>query len=417
MLLTDVFARHARLAPLLDRASAVDDGDRFRALVEAAPVDERLAAAVRAASAAFAERAGIEDGPLTSLAFGGQQPYVDYYPAVPAKLDPLEECGGFYVFADYAPFGSDPWMGRTELPCVTAPDGRLRLALYRPLRAHEGKDLRFVPPPSAKTLDDVEERLKGLITETARVVPFSRKDAFARLRSLMADWREARERSTNAGECNAIWSAKLFRRIGFRLPLVSMSELLEREELLPSIAETLALFLEQRALVAECVDEAMRLDDHGALHFTSKGDDHVPLAIADAHGIRRPVRFDGERLVWNGERLDAGVPLLRSFQGRWSLDVFAPLFLFRMGVTGIVNGRGSIRYSLVLARVLQRLFGLPHPPNLLCSCAPEDRGPFAEAVRRKHGPEALHGYEPTLLLRLLTAEPATIRREIAESWR
>jgi hypothetical protein len=423
MQVTDLFARHDRLAPLLDCASVLGEGERFRALVAAAPVDARLADAVRAASGEFAARAGVEDGVLTSLAFGGQQPYVDYYPAVPAKLDPLEECGGFYAFADYAPFGSDVWMARTELPCVTAPDGLLRLALYRPMRALAGKDLRFVSPPESATVDDVEEKLKGLITHAVRVVAFSRKDAFARLRSLMADLRESRERASNAGECNSIWSARLFRRIGFRVPLVSFSELLQREELLPSVAETLALFIQQRALVAKTVDEALGLEDADELHFTSKPDDHVPLAITGTDGIRRPVRFDGDRLVCHRERLDAGADaaslaeLLRKLRGRWSLDVFAPLFLFRLGVTGIVNGRGSIRYSLVLGRVMQRLFGVPHPPNLLCSCAPAASGPIADAARVTHGADALRGYEPTLLLRLLTDEPATIRREIAESWR
>lgn len=420
---TDLFARPDRLAPLLECASALEEGERFRTLVTAAPVDERMAGAVRAASRSFAERAGIADGVLTSLAFGGQQPYVDYYPAVPAKLDPLEEAGGFYAFADYAPFGSDVWMARTELPCVTAPDGLLRLSLYRPLRALAGKDLRSVPPPSGATLDDIEEKLKGLITHAARVVPFSRKEAFARLRSLMDDWREARERASNAGECNAIWSARLFRRIGFRVPLVSLSELLGGDELLPSIAGMLAFFIGERELVARTVDEAMGLDEADDLHFTSKTDDHVPLALTGKDGVRRPVRFDGDRLTCNGERLDAGADaasiaeLLRKLRGRWSLDVFAPLFLFRLGVTGIVNGRGSIRYSLVLARVMQRLFGVLHPPNLLCSCSPEASGPLADAVRRTHGADALRGYEPTLLLRLLTDEPATVRREIATSWR
>ena len=399
MQLSEVFG--ARFGSLLEAASAVEEGERFRAGVAAQPLEATLANAMRNAARAFAERAGIEEGTLTSGAFGGQQPYVDYYPAVPAKLDPLEQCGGFYGFADYATFGSDAWMARTELPSVTARDGMLRLVFHRPLRAHKGKDLRFVPPPSRETLADIEEKLKGMISATARVVPLARKDAFERLRTLMSDYAHARTRAGNAGEFNAIWSARTFRRIGFKVPLVMMSELLESEELMPSIAETLSVFLRERRAVAECVSEVLKMDGADALHFTPKGMDHVPLAIADANGMRRPVRFH--------EGIDA-TELLRGNRGRWSLDVFAPIFLFRLGVTGIVNGRGSIRYSLVLARVLQRLFGMAHPPNLLCSCAPPPSGPFAEAARQTKG-------EPTLIARLLTTDPATIRREIAESWR
>jgi hypothetical protein len=424
MQLTDVFGtRRARLAPLLETASATDQGEHFRDLVLAQPLDATLARAVRHAARAFAERAQIDEGTLTSGAFGGQQPYVDYYPAVPAKLDPLEECGGFYAFADYAPLGSDPWMARSELPSVTAAGGVLRLVFHRPLRAHEGKDLRFVPLPSPETLADVEEKLKAMISATARVVPVARKEAFARLRLLMADYAFAREHASNAGAFNAIWSARTFRRIGLRAPLLSLADLLASDDLLPSIAETLALFIRERRAVAECVSEALALDDDHALHFTVKNDDHVPLAVADANGIRQPVRFDGDRLVANGEALDAGADaaslaqFLRANRGRWSLDVFAPLFLFRAGVTGIVNGRGSIRYSLVLGKVMHRLFGIAHPPNLLCSCAPPPSGPFAEAVRRKMGDAAVRDCEPTLVARLLVDEPETIRRQIAESWR
>ncbi|HEY0141163.1 MAG TPA: hypothetical protein VGF48_09720 [Thermoanaerobaculia bacterium] len=394
MQLSEVFgARHEQL---LESASALDEGERFRALVTAQPLSPTLARAVARTSRRFADLAGIDDAVLTSGAFGGQQPYVDYYPAVPAKLDPLEECGGFYGFADYAPFGSDAWMARTELPSVTAADRLLRLVFHRPMRAHEGKDLRFVPPPSRETLADVEEKLKAMISATARLVPLDRKRAFERLRGLLADYEFARERATSAATFNAIWSARTFRRIGFRVPFVLLSELFEDEELLPAVADTLSLFARERPLIAETIRSSLDL----GLRFTAK--EAGPLAIADANGIRRFVDF-------------VAVDQLRANRGRWSLDVFAPLFLFRLGVTGIVNGRGSIKYSLVLARVMERLFGVAHPPNLLCSCAPPATGPFVEAVRLKFG--RVPDWEPTLIARLLCSEPSTIRKEIAESWR
>lgn len=435
MRLTEVFTRCDALAPLIESACATDDAQTFISSVQAMPPNAALASAVRASANEFADAAGIarpimiDDGPI---AFAGQQPYVDYYPAVPVKLDAIAACGGasFYAFADYAPLGSDPWMSRTELPSVAAVDGVLRLAFVRSSRAWQGRDLRFVPPPDAALLALIAEKLKGMITEAARHASFAKSDAYAHLRELMAGYEEARVRAHSLGAFNAIASARLFQRLGFSLPFVSLSDLLGRDELLPSIAETLALFIRERALIAEAVNEAMAYDDRGELHFTRKESDHVPLAIAGEDGIRRAVRLvmkgDDHLLVAGGEMFNVGradaaslVALLQQLRGRWSLDVFAPLFLFRLGVAGIVNGRGSIRYSLVLGHVMQRLFGERHPPNVLCSTAPPPSGPLFEAVCRARGglPPALRDYEPTLIDRFLTGDAAAIREEIRVAWR
>jgi hypothetical protein len=150
----------------------------------------------------------------------------------------------------------------------------------------------------------------------------------------------------------------------------------------------------------------------------------VPIAVADARtGVRRRVRFErlaGEVVLVAGDETFRGdlVEILRSLRGRWSLDVFSPIFLFGLGATGIVAGRGSIRYTLVLGRVMQALRGVGLPPNLLCSCRSEPSGPFVEAVRHARGelPPALADYEPTLVARLLTTDERTIREEIAGSW-
>jgi len=153
MRLTEVFTRCDALAPLIESAGATDDAQSFISNVQAMPPNAALTRAVRASANDFAEAAGIAVPVMTDapIAFAGQQPYVDYYPAVPVKLDALAACGGasFFAFADYAPLGSDPWMSRTELPSVAAADGVLRLAFVRSLRAWHGRDLRFVPPPDA----------------------------------------------------------------------------------------------------------------------------------------------------------------------------------------------------------------------------------------------------------------------------
>ncbi|HEY0350220.1 MAG TPA: hypothetical protein VGC60_18945, partial [Pyrinomonadaceae bacterium] len=206
---------------------------------------------------------------------------MDYYPAVLAKLDALEDFGGasVYAFADYAPLGSDPWMTQTTLPSVSAPRGLMPLRFCRSMRTHRGKDLRFVPPPSAEVLAEVAENLKGMITQTAKWLPpesFSKKAAFARLRVLLNEYEEVRVRAKNAGEFNSFWSARVFHRLGFRLPLVSLSKLLARDDLLPSIAATLSIFIERNALFIESVNEAKQFDEGGDLNFSSKEPGHVP---------------------------------------------------------------------------------------------------------------------------------------------
>ena len=424
----------------------MDNPGRFTSLLAKKPVEPRqllLWKVIRVCAHQLADRAGVVTEPWLDQAarpcFAGQQPYVDYYPAVLAKLDALEECpsASFYAFADYAPLGSDPWMARMALPSVGAVDGLLSFNFHRPTRAQQGKDLRFVPPPTPAVLAELAEKLKGMITHTAKWLPqesFSKKLAFARLRLLLDDYNEARCRAGNAGEFNSLWSSRVFHRLGFRLPFVSLSELLASDELLPSIAATLAVFIKHNDLFIESINEALLFDDGGDLNFKRKEPRHVPLSLADPQsGVRHSLRLErrgadyllvcakGTEEVFNIGQADGGAleELLRRLKGRWSVDVFAPLFLFRLGVAGIINGRGSIRYSLVLAHVMKRLFGERHPPNLLCSCSPKLTGPFVSAVRCAHGllPDSLRSREPTLVSRLLSSEEATIREEISASWR
>lgn len=412
MRLSDLFGDPGRLGPLLRAASATDDFDGFAAACGArGPVPP----GVREAARAFAERAGIDPGEAGGGVFGGQQPYVDYYPAVLAKLDAVEACAGFWAFADFAAVRSDPWMSRTWIPSVGAAGGLLRLGFHS-TRAHAGKDLRFVPPPDSAALGQVEARLRQALREAG--VPRSR----ARLQALMDDYRQARDRAANAAEFNSIWSARAFRHLGYRLPLVSESEWLARDDVLPAVAKTLALFIEENDAIIDAVDDAMRFP---GVSFTAKPRGHLPIAVADARtGLRQRARFErrgGEVVLVAGDETFRGDPLdiLRSLRGRWSLDVFSPIFLFRLGVAGIVAGRGSMRYTLVLGRVMEALAGTPLPPNLLCACRVEPAGPLVEAVRRARGgwPGALADYEPTLVARLLTTDERSIREEIAASWR
>lgn len=454
MRLQEIFPRPEALGSLLARAQAFDDLTDFDAAVARRPLAARHAVLTRSIGACarkLEEEAGLPATAPDSRCgadsrnrpvFGGQQAYVDYYPAVLAKPDALESSGaaGFFALADYDTFGSDAFMSRTALPRIEPPDKGaplLRLTFHPPQRRHRGKDMRFVPPPSREVLAEVAARLKGTITIAAKYLPresFKKREAFRRLDVLMEEYETARRYARSAGAFNVLWSVRVLRRLGFRLPLISLSDLLAREEILPGIAGTLSIFVRRNALFAESIAEARRLAGSFDLRFAARGSGHVPLAMADARSGRRfalrlerrgddhvlasPEGFDFEENV-GPAGVDELSELLCRHAGRWSLDVFAPLFLFRLGVEGIVNGRGSIRYSLVLAHVLERTLGGDHPPNLLCSCSPPAGGPFTEAARICRGtlPASLAELEPTLIPRLLSADGEVIRREIAASWR
>lgn len=447
MRLSEVFPQPTTLAGLIQGATALDDFDEFAvrsngATAQHARDHRALVQAVAECASGLAGRAGVEPGPEPDPAarpcFGGQQPYVDYYPAVLAKLDALQRLGGssFFGFADYAAIGSDPWMIRSRLPSPARRDSLLPLRIHKPGRALLGRDLRFVPPPSASTLTDVREQLKGLITVTAKTLQpggFPKAAASIRLSRLMDDYEQARVRARHAGDFNSIWSARVFSRLGLQARPVLLSELLASERLLPSMAATLAVFVERNDLFIESIDEVLRRDTAGEIRFAPRKPGHLPIALTDpASGLRRPLTLkhrgrdcvltvgDGAHEAFNVGRggpaeLEA---FLRSVAGRWSPDVFVPIFLFFCGVAGIVNGRGSIRYSLVIAHVMQRLFGEAHPPNLLCSCNATTAGPFVDAVRAATAalPEPVADWEPTLVARLLCADEHRIRQEIAASW-
>jgi len=157
---------------------------------------------------------------------------------------------------------------------------------------------------------------------------------------------------------------------------------------------------------------------------------HLPLSMTDpSTGIRSGLRVERRgrdfvvesagpvpfthQIGWAGE--DELLEFLHQHRGRCTPNVFAPIFLFRAGAGGLLSGRGSIRYSLVVADVVKRLFGLPHPPDFLCAGALSVEDPFSAARVARGEPPA--GLEPTLLSRLLAVGTSTVRTEIAQVWR
>ena len=429
---------------LVWRASAYEQWEEFIDAVDrqpAAPAATRLLIQAGPLAANLEERAdtGVSSGALTNggrerLIFAGQQAYIDYRLGMVAKVDALELCRppAFCALVEHDGFGSDRLFSCTDLPRVDRGTAkRLTLRFHPGKRAFGKRDLRFVPSPGAETLERIRADLRGTITLTVRAVPgFDARAARERLDELWADYTFARERARHAGDFNLLWTVRTLRRLGYRTPMLALGELWDAPGMMEIIAETLVPFVRENERFVEAANEAIRLaaPHNGGMSPREPG--HLPLSMTDpATGIRFGLRVARRGvdsvIVGTGPvpfAHDVGragqdelLMFLHAHRGRCSPNVFAPIFLFRAGVSGILNGRGAIRYSLVLANVMARLFDLSHPPNFLCAGEACVEDPFALARAAAGAPPA--DVEPTLLSRLLAVGPATVRREVSEVWR
>ena len=147
---------------------------------------------------------------------------------------------------------------------------------------------------------------------------------------------------------------------------------------------------EDARAAVEAANEAIRLAAPLNRGMSPRQPGHLPLSMTDpATGIRFGLRVARRGvdsvIVGTGPvpfAHDVGragqdelLMFLDAHRGRCSPNVFAPIFLFRAGVSGILNGRGAIRYSLVLANVMERLFDLSHPPIFSVRARPAWRTP------------------------------------------
>jgi hypothetical protein len=429
----------------LRRAAVRDDWDAFVAAADAHPAPS--SAVLRAEADALAARleARAETGfvparladadPARPVVNAGQQAYIDYRLGMAAKVDALDACRApaFCDWVEYDTFASDRLFSRTDLPSPDprSAEPRLTLRFHPGVRAHGKKDLRRVPPPDAAALDRVRAELRGAVTLTARAVPgFDVRAARRALDEVWVDYAFAAARAEHAGDFNLLWTTRTLRRLGWRTPFVPLGELWDAPGIMRITAETLVPFVRENACFVEAANEGIRLAAPHHCGMSPRETGHLPLAMTDpATGIRFPVRvarrgadhvIEGAGAVpfsasVGGAGEDELLTFLHAHRGRVTPNVFAPIFQFRAGVGGVLNGKGAIRYTLVVAHVLERLFGVPHPPNFLCAGPYRGPDPFADA-RAAAGTTPAE-VEPTLLARLLAAGPDAVRAETAAVWR
>lgn len=433
-------------AALLAQAGAHDTWADFVAAVagtaEAPPagpgVTTGLPEVVRALTADIEERAGT-DAPTAlpsaePMVFAGQQAYVDYRLGMVAKIDALEQLGGPAVcgLVEYDGFASDRLISRTDLPAVArSAEPRLTLRFHPGTRTHGHKDSRFVPLPPESALDRIRADLRGAITLTARRIPgFDAAAARRRLDDVWADYLFVHRRARHAGEFNVLWTVRTLRRLGYRTPVLALGELWDTPWMAGVMADTLVPLIQENGRFVAVANQAIAESGAADAGMSPRPPGHVPLSLTDRasgarFGLRVVARARSFTLVGTGDApfaydlakagRDDLLAFLEVHRGGCTPNVFAPLFLFGAGMGGMLNGRGAIRYSLVIARVMERVFGRAHPPNFLCAGAARVDDPLAAARAADGLPPA--DVEPTLLSRLLTVGPERARSEVARVWR
>ena len=449
--LRDVFQGSRKGLDLLSaKANAFEDPALFARAVQEWPGDNRRAFLVRAmlelsnklderAETGFSPMAKPESMPLVGA---GQQPYIDYSLGIVSKIDALDSGAGDYHgcfgFAGYDYFGSDNLISRIEIPTSdpAAKDPILRIRLSSEYRRQKNKDMRFVPPPEKKILDDAFSRLKGVVTFAFKhlkehVFPSQKRRVYERLHQLIANYEYARTHSRSVAEFNTIWSVRTFRILGYEVMFVELEDLFEHEATAVNVAGTLGHIIRENGLFVEIINEIIGKAGDCDLLFSPKKDGYLPIFMTDEKsGIRFPLRCakegsdyfllsaGGEGFKMNiGSASDDEVrEFLFLHRGRWSPNIFAPLYLYRCGLNGFISGTSSIKYAVVMGHVMERLFHERHPPNLLCICSvsPEEFLHRAVYAGRGELPKSIMRYEPSLLCKMIFSTQDDVREEIAK---
>ena len=380
-----------------------------------------------------------ENGPIL---WSAQQAYVDYSLPVVSKLEALDAVSGlgqtFFGLVGYDFFGSDGLISQFRLP-NTLPNikGDLVAIRIHPGRwKHKHKDMRFRPSPGEKGLADLRANLMGVLKSAFkhlgdRLSADQRSEAYRRLGGLLDDYVYAGEHASSVADFNIIWSVRIFRRLGYETLISPVGVLLDQPESAGIVSQTLAETIRENKLFIESINEIVHQAEGCDLRIGPKEEGYTPLFITDsASGKRSPLmcRKAGKEYFLSpakgggfevniGPAADEDVlEFLHKHKGRWSPNIFLPMFLFRLGLGGWISGRSSVKYSAVVGHVLERLFGQKPPPNLLCSATVAPAGELHNAVSILKGelPEEVSQCPPGLVYRMLFEDKDKVRSELAK---
>ncbi|HEX6207079.1 MAG TPA: hypothetical protein VF058_01860 [Actinomycetota bacterium] len=254
------------------------------------------------------------------------------------------------------------------------PEGEASVRLV-PQR-HRNLEPRFAPVERVR-LHEVMDRLREWIGRTV-----AEREACAaamgRLEILAAEL-PGDEPTTLARSSLAIASCLLREHLGFRSPSVFVSALAARGLLSVTVNDVLGALDEFVDVFNRSVEELVASDVDPQVH--PLGDDYLPLHYAcDRCGARRRLRRERTAVdqfavmtcsCGTAHRFHLGSSdlSLGELEGseRWSADVTLPVYLNDLA-SGVVAGRSSVLYGLVLGEVLPKVLGRPPIPMLV----PED---------------------------------------------
>ena len=450
MKLKDVFPGSTKGLDLLkEKANVFDDREKFMQNVKEWPKKKNsvsLFLAMARLNNDLEQRAGtgftiLDTEPRSNVfVWSAQQAYIDYSLGVVSKLEALDSIADqaqtLFGLVGYDFFGSDGMISQTRIPTAlpNARENLMGIRIHYKYRKRKHRDMRFVPPPDKKQLDDARPKMKGTLKTAFKYIgdqiTLSEKvEAFQRLGNILEDYEYARTHSQSVADFNTIWAVRIFRKLGYKVLFCEMDKLLDHEELSMSVAETLGRTIRENRLFVESVNQILREAGDCDLRISPQELGYVPIFMTDEiSGKRFPLRCnrvgpdhflasaaDYGFKVNIGAAADEDVQsFLEDYKGCWSPNVFLPLFMYRCGFHGFVSGTSSLKYSIVIGHVMEKVFEEKHPPNLFCAGTPRPEGPLHTAVFRMLGelPEAVRDCPPTLIYRLIFSGKDAIRREV-----
>jgi hypothetical protein len=313
----------------------------------------------------LAERVGVAPG--QALVYAAHQLMADYPESVSAKLRAARQIAGrpdvsaVLLWLDMDRAGADRMAGGSA---VRGPGGLLQMRFAA--RRHDDKEVRFAPVDRAY-LDETVRKIEAWARQHG--------PAGGRLVQIATRLREASPRTL--AEANmAVTSYLLRNHLEMTTPFVLVSDLADRgyltgtlNDVVNAIDDVVIVFnAATDSLLAADVDPQVHhlRPDYLPLHYSCDRDDRRCTLSRVRHGVDTFAvarcacgalyRFHlGSRSLSVGEL---------AATGRWSTDVTLPIYLNDLA-SGIVAGRSSAMYGMVLNEVLEKVLGRRPVPMLL----------------------------------------------------